>query len=314
MTREQINLELIRAYKAEGLSKQDKNKIAGILVTENGALITRAIQTYAPQYLGTSLFDDLYQVASLAIVKSIPEYDEKKGKFSTFFMTKMRGAIGEEVSCNIRGSSVHYDMYAGRIRKAIDELAAQGITNYDVRELSEYTGISASTISVVLNSEGLTMQASIEEGEIDPMDNDCNVEEAVIRKIDKENIERALYTLPNDMKLCVKLSFGIGCNEMSKAQIADALNKNAGLNPDAKNRDVLGHIVKKPYSPFLVEKLLNDALYRLRDHPALQQYNSFRNFELESGLDDFHFAFEVPAIEEEIEFVIGLDDDIIPSA
>ena len=304
------NIRLIEAYNNPTVSAKDKEKIAEIIILENSALATSAVKKFAPQYLGTEYFEDLTQVAKLAIFKCLSEYDPQKGASpSTFFYHKMHGAITEEMSTNIKQSSVHYNMYSCKIRAAQEELAAKG-EPVTARRISDHLGVSISTVQTVLQSEGMTQAIPLSELMVEPGSEE-NVENNAIDKIDSERIARALKTLPEDMEMCVRLSFGFNCEPKSNAEIAKILNADARFNKAAKDKDTVpGRYTKRTYSPYRVETLIDKALMILRD--MIPDERCYSTCGMENLLKDFKVTFDLPLIMEEIAIATAIEN--VPSA
>ncbi len=181
----------------------------------------------AKKFVGRGVdYDDLYQVASLALLKGIDRFDETKGlKFSTFITPTITGEIKNYF--RDRSRLIHLPRRVAELRvsvkKAEEELALQNGKNPTAKEIAEKLGVpeedvlscmeAGSVVSLdkpVDDEDGASFYDVLPAGEDD-----------FERIMENDAVRRALSTLSDTEKKLVSYRFG---QELSQAETARRMN------------------------------------------------------------------------------------------
>ncbi len=178
----------------------------------------------AKKFVGRGVeYDDLYQVASLALLKGIDRFDESKGlKFSTFITPTITGEIKNYF--RDRSRIVHLPRKVAELRIAVRKeteefLAATG-RKPTAKELSERLGVPEEEI--VKNAEAggvvsLDRRAEGEEGlslyEVLP-----DTDDAFERIENRDAVESALSDLSEAERTLVALRYGKALSQVETAK------------------------------------------------------------------------------------------------
>ena len=176
----------------------------------------------AKKFVGRGVeYDDLYQVASLALLKGIDRFDERKGlKFSTFITPTITGEIKNYF--RDRSRLIHLPRKVSELRtsvqKAAEELTKELGKKPTAREIAEKLGVSEEEVLFSSEAGGVvSLDAPSEDGDMNfydvlPAEND------VFEKIDtRDAVLSAINDLSETEKKLIKLRF---TDELSQAETA----------------------------------------------------------------------------------------------
>ncbi len=180
----------------------------------------------AKKFVGRGVdYDDLYQVASLALIKGVDRFDERKGlKFSTFITPTITGEIKNyfrdrsrlvhlprkvsELRVSIKRASEEFFAETGRKPTAKELAARLGVSEEEVLRASDAGGVVSLDVPVDHEGEdGMSLH------EVLPADND------VFEKVeDRDALESALRTLTDQERELVRYRFGRELSQMETAK------------------------------------------------------------------------------------------------
>ncbi len=182
----------------------------------------------AKKFVGRGVeYDDLFQVASLALLKGVDRYDETKGiKFSTFITPTIAGEIKNYF--RDRSRLIHLPRNVtelrARAKSAAEELFALEGREPSVSRIAEKIGVSEEEVVSAMEAGGvvsLDRPAGGEEGggallELIPDRDDA------FDQIEREDVVRAaLKELPQKERELVAYRFG---QELSQTETAKRMN------------------------------------------------------------------------------------------
>lgn len=163
-------------------------------------------------------YDDLYQVASLALLKALERYDITKGfKFSSFATPTIVGEIKNyfrDKSRIIRLPRKESE-YIKKIENAKNYLLNQFGRSPTPEEIGEYLGITSEQVLELMESNYSTKTASLDfyidnEGETDLMAVIGNEEKNYRLIEDRDFIERVMSTLSDQERKVITERFYMG--------------------------------------------------------------------------------------------------------
>ena len=182
----------------------------------------------AKKFVGRGVdYDDLYQVASLALIKGVDRFDERKGlKFSTFITPTITGEIKNyfrdrsrlvhlprkvsELRVSIKRASEEFFAENGRKPTAKELALRLGVGEEEVLRASDAGGVVSLDMPVDREGDGLSLH------DVLPAD------ESIFEEVeDKDALEAALKTLTEQERLLVKYRFG---RELSQMETAKRMN------------------------------------------------------------------------------------------
>ena len=207
--------ELFREYKATG-DVSLRNEIV-----EKYLFIASVL---AKKFVGRGVeYDDLFQVASLALLKGVDRFEPDKGlQFSTFITPTITGEIKNYF--RDRSRLVHLPRRVAELRVAIkragEELFAQTGRKPTAKELAEKLGVSEEEILRCLEAGGVVSLDNTVDSESDNMSFHEILPAADDVFEDVENrdaVESALKTLSEKERELVSLRFG---QELSQVETA----------------------------------------------------------------------------------------------
>ena len=139
-------LDVEKTNKLIRMAKEGDSSAKERLLIENNNLIKSIVRRYLNKGVE---YDDLFQVASLALVKGIERFDERKGvKFSTFITPTITGEIKNYF--RDRSRLVHLPRKVaelrGRVKRESDSIAAETGKAPTPRELSALLGVTEEEI------------------------------------------------------------------------------------------------------------------------------------------------------------------------
>ncbi len=176
----------------------------------------------AKKFVGRGVeYDDLYQVASLALLKGIDRFDERKGlKFSTFITPTIAGEIKNYF--RDRSRLVHLPRKISElrasVRRAAEDLTKELGKKPTANEIAQRLGISEEDVLYSAEAGGVvSLDKPSEDGDMNfydviPAEND------VFERIEtRDAVSSALTALSDKEKTLVKLRF---TEELSQAETA----------------------------------------------------------------------------------------------
>ena len=200
--------------------------------THDVALRNQIVEKYlyiaavlAKKFVGRGVeYDDLYQVASLALIKGVDRFDERKGlRFSTFITPTITGEIKNYF--RDRSRLVHLPRKVGELRVSIKhaseaffaeqgrkptakELAQQlGVSEEEVLRATDAGGVVSLDVPVDREGEGMSLH------DVLPADGD------IFEKVeDRDALEAALRTLTRQERELIKCRFGQELSQMETAK------------------------------------------------------------------------------------------------
>ena len=206
--------ELFSRYRATG-DKGLRNEIA-----ERYLYIASVL---AKKFVGRGVeYDDLYQVASLALLKGIDRFDETKGiKFSTFITPTITG----EIKNYFRDHSnlVHLSRRVAElrmsIRKAADELLSETGRNPSAREIAEKLGVPEEDVIEAQEAGGVvSLDRPTEDGEGSYYEILPDERDDFERLETRDAVVTALDELSEQERALVRLRFGDELSQMETAK------------------------------------------------------------------------------------------------
>ena len=179
----------------------------------------------AKKFVGRGVdYDDLYQVASLALIKGVDRFDERKGlKFSTFITPTITGEIKNyfrdrsrlvhlprkvsELRVSIKHASEEFFAENGRKPTAKELAQKLGVGEEEIIRASDAGGVVSLDVPVDREGDGLSLH------DVLPADNDVfeNFE-------DRDELRAALATLTDQERELVKYRFGGELSQMETAK------------------------------------------------------------------------------------------------
>ena len=179
----------------------------------------------AKKFVGRGVdYDDLYQVASLALIKGVDRFDERKGlKFSTFITPTITGEIKNyfrdrsrlvhlprkvsELRVSIKHASEEFFAENGRKPTAKELAQKLGVDEEEIIRASDADGVVSLDVPVDREGDGLSLH------DVLPADNDVfeNFE-------DRDELRAALATLTDQERELVKYRFGGELSQMETAK------------------------------------------------------------------------------------------------
>ncbi len=184
----------------------------------------------AKKFVGRGVeYDDLFQVASLALLKGIDRFDETKGlKFSTFITPTITGEIKNYF--RDRSRLIHLprrvaELRAG-VKKAEEELTLQNGKSPTAKEIAEKLGVPEEEVLSCMEAGSvvsLDRPADGEDGEEGASFYDVLPagEDAFERIEQNDAVRRALSLLSEPEKQLISYRFG---QELSQAETARRMN------------------------------------------------------------------------------------------
>ena len=179
----------------------------------------------AKKFVGRGVeYDDLYQVASLALIKGVERFDERKGlKFSTFITPTITGEIKNyfrdrsrlvhlprkvsELRVSIKREAEKFLAETGRNATAKELAARLGVSEEDVRRCSEAGGVVSLDGPVDRDGDNMSLY--------DVLPAEENVFEDVENR---DAVHAALKNLSEEERKLVRYRFGEELSQMETAK------------------------------------------------------------------------------------------------
>jgi RNA polymerase sigma-B factor len=184
----------------------------------------------ARRYTGRGIeYDDLYQVAAMALVGAVERFEPKKGlKFSSFAMPTLAGVIRNHFRDKSR--LVRLPRRAGENLSKVDAASEKLIQTLGrgptPQELAAETGLSIEELLSTLKARGLARASSIDAEIADDEGAKLSAflgqeEEGYERIAMQDMIEKELSALPAEHRSILERRFFEG---LSQRQVAEGLN------------------------------------------------------------------------------------------
>ena len=179
----------------------------------------------AKKFVGRGVeYDDLYQVASLALIKGVERFDERKGlKFSTFITPTITGEIKNYF--RDRSRLVHLPRKVSELRVSIkreaEKYLAETGKNATAKELAARLGVSEEEVLRCSEAGGVVSLDSTVDHEGDSMSlhDVLPAEENIFEDVEnRDAVRAALSTLSDQERALVKYRFGHELSQMETAK------------------------------------------------------------------------------------------------
>ena len=179
----------------------------------------------AKKFVGRGVeYDDLYQVASLALIKGVERFDERKGlKFSTFITPTITGEIKNYF--RDRSRLVHLPRKVSELRVSIkreaEKYLAETGKNATAKELAARLGVSEEEVLRCAEAGGVVALDSTVDHEGDSMSlhDVLPAEENIFEDVEnRDAVRAALSTLSDQERALVKYRFGHELSQMETAK------------------------------------------------------------------------------------------------
>lgn len=213
----------------------EKELFAQYRATGDIALRNKIVEQYiyiaamiAKKFVGRGVeYDDLYQVASLALMKGVDRFDENVGvKFSTFITPTITGEIKNYF--RDRSRLIHLPRRVAELRTQIkrtaDEALSQTGRNPSAREIAERLGVTEEEVVAAMEAGGVvSLDRAVDEDEdggsfYDILPADDSDFERIERK---DSLQSAMKILSEEEKKLISYRFG---QELSQAETAKRMN------------------------------------------------------------------------------------------
>lgn len=181
----------------------------------------------AKKFVGRGVeFDDLYQIASLALIKGVDRFDETKGvKFSTFITPTIAGEIKNYF--RDRSRLIHLPRRVSELRHSVraaaDAIFSETGKNPSPREIAAVLGASEEEVVAAMESGSVVSLDRPAEGEDGASYYDVIAapEDAFEHLERKDAIHSALMGLTEEERKIISCRFG---QELSQSETAKRLN------------------------------------------------------------------------------------------
>ncbi len=179
----------------------------------------------AKKFVGRGVeYDDLYQVASLALIKGVERFDERKGlKFSTFITPTITGEIKNYF--RDRSRLVHLPRKVSELRVSIkreaEKYLAETGKKATVKELAARLGVSEEEVLRCSEAGGVVSLDSTVDHEGDSMSlhDVLPAEENIFEDVEnRDAVHAALATLSDQERTLVRYRFGHELSQMETAK------------------------------------------------------------------------------------------------
>ena len=179
----------------------------------------------AKKFVGRGVdYDDLYQVASLALIKGVDRFDERKGlKFSTFITPTITGEIKNYF--RDRSRLVHLPRKVSELRVSIkreaEKYLAETGKNATAKELAVRLGVSEEEVLRCSEAGGIvSLDGPVDrEGENMSLYDVLPAEENVFEDVEnRDAVRAALASLSEQERRLVKYRFGQELSQMETAK------------------------------------------------------------------------------------------------
>ena len=179
----------------------------------------------AKKFVGRGVeYDDLYQVASLALIKGVERFDERKGlKFSTFITPTITGEIKNYF--RDRSRLVHLPRKVSELRVSIkreaEKFLAETGRNATAKELAARLGVSEEDVLRCSEAGGVVSLDGPVDRDVDNMSlyDVLPAEENVFEDVEnRDAVHAALKNLSEEERKLVRYRFGEELSQMETAK------------------------------------------------------------------------------------------------
>ena len=229
------HISLITPQEEEELSRRihdgDEDALAQLVMAN-----LRFVVSVAKQYQNQGLeLSDLISEGNLGLIRAAETFDETRGfKFISYAVWWIRQSISKAIA--EQGRMVRLPMnqvgLLNKISKAIARFEQDHQRTPSVEELSEIMDVEESKLQATMKIKNhhVSVDAPFEEGEdnslLDKLSDEegVNTDSILVSESLQTEINRALALLSERESSILRMSFGIGCPEMSLEEIATKFN------------------------------------------------------------------------------------------
>lgn len=202
----------------------DREKAVRDLIVEKNLKIAAMV---AKRFSGRGVdFDDLYQVASLALTKAVDRFDPERGiKFVTFVTPTIVGEVKNYF--RDRSRTIRLPRNSGELMRAIDrateELSQELFRQPTSMELAEHLGLNIEEVLLAMEMRGASRLASLDfapetDDEETPLSAFLGVEEKGFSEFESnETIKSAMTALDERQREVIRLRFFEGLSQRDAA-------------------------------------------------------------------------------------------------
>lgn len=210
--------EMLRRYAATG----DKS-VRDLIIEQNLKIAAMVAKRFSGRGVD---FDDLYQVASLALMKAVERFDPERGmKFVTFATPTMVGEVKNYF--RDRSRAIRLPRNSGEVMRAIEratEELSQALFRQPMpEELARHLGMTVEDVLLAMEMRGATSPASLDivpaaEDEDAPLSAFLGVEEKGFSEFEYgETVKSAMAALDERQREVIRLRFFEGLSQRDAA-------------------------------------------------------------------------------------------------
>ncbi|MCH5220249.1 MAG: RNA polymerase sigma factor RpoD/SigA [Muribaculaceae bacterium] len=192
----------------------------------------RFVVSVAKQYQNQGIpLPDLIDEGNIGLIKAARKFDETRGfKFISYAVWWIRQSILQAIADQSRIVRLPLNQVGSlnKINKLVSQFEQDHQRRPSPEELAELLDMPAEKVGDTLMSSGrhVSVDAPFADGEDNTMldtmaaDDTPDTDEGLILESLRREIDRVLTNLDNRERDIVRMSFGLGCNEMSLDEIA----------------------------------------------------------------------------------------------
>ena len=204
-------------------AKAGDNEAKEILLTNNASLLKSILKRYLNKGVE---YDDLYQVASLALMKGVERFDPSKGlRFSTFITPTITGEIKNYF--RDRSRLVHLPRRVSELRVNLKKVADEFMTETGLRptakELAERLGVSEEEVVRAAEAGGVvSLDKPVDDEDAMSFYEVIPTEEDNLERIENRDVlESAFSVLTKEERDLIEYRF---VQEFSQTETAKRMN------------------------------------------------------------------------------------------
>lgn len=283
--------ELLEIYRNG--SPREKTLAMNQIVMGNDNLIIHIINKFFFSYKSKHM-EDMRQEGREALFRHVVNYDETRGKFSTYITPYIIDAIKNYV-CSMHEISTHYASQLKRYHKALAALSQRSIENPTLGDIADEMEVGLDAAQRVMEIAQHLNPISLEGDEKDKELTSAysSSPDAVYEQKEfHERIGKAIASLSEAERTVIKLSYfsDKSGKEVPLADIASTMGKDVSA----------------------VRRLKNLALRKLQESPYLADFSaSKQRRKLEDYAEGLQISFAIPAsvVDCNISIALSLEDD-----